>query len=309
MHMTAAVAYGFVESPDHERRQIVDYLRTQARDEMVEHAEKVASERVFEREYNVWDVHTATDRWWVVTCPTNLYNQRDFKSMDGVISFHIGLTARVLAKSARTAPSDPDPRFQRARRQWEQAADAQNEADEAEEFQAVGMRCRETLISFAQGVATDELVPAGDEHPRSGDFVHWSELIASAVAVGTSAARLRSYLRTLAKETWDYVSWLTHAKNATIIDSELAMQMTGHLLAMFELAIERKERGATERCPLCGSYRLTIDEHFDEETDDFMSVRLCEACEWSQEFEPDHLHAVPSEPGEVRGACLPSSEL
>src|SRR4051794_8842347 len=97
---------------------------TQARDETVEHAEKVASERVFHRRCDVWDVHTDKDRWWVVTNPTNLYTQRDFKSMDGVLTFHIGLTTRLFAKDARSAPDGPEPRFGRMRRQWEQAAEA-----------------------------------------------------------------------------------------------------------------------------------------------------------------------------------------
>jgi hypothetical protein len=47
-----------MESPERQRREIVDYLRTQARDESVEHAEKIASERVFGRSYDVWDVHS-----------------------------------------------------------------------------------------------------------------------------------------------------------------------------------------------------------------------------------------------------------
>ena len=64
-----------------------------------------------------------------------------FKSMDEVLSFHIGLIARVMARQARKAPDRPEPRLERTRRQWEQAAEAQEEADEAEEFQAVGARC------------------------------------------------------------------------------------------------------------------------------------------------------------------------
>lgn len=134
------------------------------------------------REYDVWDIHTDRDRWWVVTSPTNLYSQQDFKSMDGVLSFHIGLMARVMAREERKAPSRPAPRLERTRRQWEQAAEAQNEADEAEVFQAVGMRCRETLVSFAHAMSADEIVPQGGERPKGSDFVHWAELVVDSAA-------------------------------------------------------------------------------------------------------------------------------
>jgi len=44
-----------------------------------------------------WDVQCAESRWWVVTNPTNLYDQADFKSRDVVLTFHIGLMLRAAA--------------------------------------------------------------------------------------------------------------------------------------------------------------------------------------------------------------------
>lgn len=35
---------------------------------------ELVSERVFGCEYDVWDVHTDKERWWV-TSPTNFYSQ------------------------------------------------------------------------------------------------------------------------------------------------------------------------------------------------------------------------------------------
>jgi hypothetical protein len=61
---------------DREAKAIKEYVEGQARgQEKVLHAEKVASERIFGREHDVWDVHTDKERWWVVTEPTNLYSQ------------------------------------------------------------------------------------------------------------------------------------------------------------------------------------------------------------------------------------------
>jgi hypothetical protein len=33
----------------------------------VRHAERIKAERIFGREYEVWDVHTNESRWWVIT--------------------------------------------------------------------------------------------------------------------------------------------------------------------------------------------------------------------------------------------------
>lgn len=196
-----------VESPEHEQRWVIEYMEAEAPDLLVEHAEKITSERVFSREYEVWDVHTRSqgrgrpvrERWWVITNPTNLYSQRDYKSMDYTLSFHIGLMARVFARQAMKAPDRPEPRLERTRRQWEQAAEAAAAAEEAEEFQAVGVRCREALVSFVQAIGTAALVPGGENPPKASDFIHWSEHIANAVAPGSSADDLRGYLKAIAK--------------------------------------------------------------------------------------------------------------
>jgi hypothetical protein len=298
-----------VDSPEHQRRSIVEYMELEARDETVTHAEKIVSERVFSNEYFVWDVHTDKGRWWVVGPPTNLYSQQDFKSMDGVLSFHVGLMARLMAREARKAPNRPEPRLEKTRRQWEQAAEAQVNADEAEEFQAVGVRCRETLLSFVHAVGTPVLVPEGEAPPKASDFIHWSQKIADAVAPGTSAAHLRSYLKAVGKESWEYVQWLTHAKNAARPDGEIAVEMVAHFLSLFEQAIERQERGGPDRCPSCGSYRVVGDEEYDFDAGTVVRRRLCEACNWSEEYEPEPLGPPPPPRPPVEGDCLPSSDL
>jgi hypothetical protein len=294
-----------MDSPEHERRHVVEYMEAEARDETVEHAEKITAERVYGEEYSVWDVHTDEARWWVIGPGMNLYSQKRFKSMDEVLSFHIGLIARVMARQARKAPDRPEPRLERTRRQWEQAAEAQEAADEAEEFQAVGARCRETLLSFVHAMGTEALLPETETPPVASDFIHWSEKIANAVAPGESADELRSYLKAISKSTWKYVSWLTHAKNATRTEGDIAVQMVAHFLLLFEEAIERKERGGPERCPSCSSYRVVGDEVFDFENETVTRRRLCQACGWSEEYEPEPLGPPPPPPREPpEGECV-----
>ncbi len=295
-----------MDSPEHELRRVSEYVEAEAPDEKVEHAEKINEERVFGVEYAVWDVHTDKGRWWVVDPPTNLYSQKRFKSMDEVLSFHIGLIARVNARQALKAPERPEPRLERTRRQWEQAAQAQEDADEAEEFQAVGARCRETLLSFVHAIGTEDILPEGASPPAASDFIHWSERIADAVAPGSSNADLRAYLKAVAKAAWKYVAWLTHAKNATRPDGDIAVQAVAHFLSLFEEAIERKERGGPERCPNCGSYRVVGDEEFDWENDTVTRRRLCEVCDWGEQYEPEPLGppAPPPSPEPPTGDCV-----
>jgi hypothetical protein len=155
-------------------------------------------------------------------------------------------------------------------RRWQQAFEAYESGDEAENFQAVGMRLRECLVSFIGETTNDELVPAGTERPKNADFKGWTELLANALAGGDSSAKLRSYLKSIAVETWTYVNWLTHAKNAVRMDAEIGLKTVEHLLGMFTAARLRLGRTST-RCEECGSYRVVGG--------------MCEHCEW---VDPDY---------------------
>lgn len=268
---------------------MIDYLHSQVDDETVEHAEKIASERILGQRHDVWDVRTDEGRWWVVTGGTNLYSQDDFDSMDFVLSFHIGLTARVWDRASREAPDRPEPRLARTRRQWEQAAEAQNDAEEAEEFQAVGMRCRETLVSFAHAMADDGIVGVGQDAPKDSDFVGWSELVANAVAPGEKNGRLRAYLKGASRKAWEYVGWLTHAKNAGRFHGDLAVEIVGHVLSLFEQTIWHAEMDVPDRCPECESYRVSPDWRIDAENEQIISAQVCAACGWYEERDPEPL--------------------
>jgi len=159
----------------------------------------------------------------------------------------------------RGAPDDA----QRARlapvwRRWEQAAETLDMAEEAEDFQAVGMKCRECLIQLVRSLAKPEMVPSGQEVPQRSNFISWSELIANAIAAGGSAERVRGHLKATAKSTWELVGWLTHANGAARHDAAFLLDATHSVLAAFGSAVMRYESESPERCPNCGSYNLDI---------------------------------------------------
>lgn len=267
-----------IDTQDRERQYIVDYLASQAPDEVVEHLEKVKSERVLGRWIDVWDVHTNKDRLWVITAPTNLYLQGQFPSLEIALSFHVGLTARVSERQDRTARPEQAARFAKAWRAWEQAGEALNEADEAEEFQAVGMRCRQSLLAFVKEAAS--LAPASVKAlPKAGDFVGWSDLLADTIAAGSSAERRRGYLKSIAGSTWELVNWLTHAESASQFEAHFSYMATEHTLSSWSVALMRFEFGVPDRCPKCASYRLVTYSRPDK-PGDVRNFTTCDVCGW-----------------------------
>jgi hypothetical protein len=161
----------FKSSPQ-EAQEIKDYVEWQARgEEKVLHAEKVASERIFGRDYDVWDVHTDKERWWVITSPTNLYSQRLMPSLDYTLSFHIGLMARVAGQRGPEGTNAEQEFLLITNRKMTQASEAFDKADEAEEFQSVGMRCRECLLTLIRELENGSDIGAGEGRPKAGDFL------------------------------------------------------------------------------------------------------------------------------------------
>jgi hypothetical protein len=92
-------------------------------------------------------------------------------------------------------------------------------------------------------------------------------------------------------------------KNATRPDGDIAVQAVAHFM-LFEEAIERKERGGPERCPSCGSYRVVGHEDFDLDNETTTQLRLCEACDWQEVYEPEPLGPPPPPPKLPDGDCV-----
>jgi hypothetical protein len=266
----------FTLSNPSSKRAITNYVEIQAR-ERVLHAEKIKTEHLFDRDYDCWDVHTDKDRFWVITAPTNLYSQRLFPSLDFTLSFHVGVSIRIMA-GRRGAPSEAHKsRLTVAWRRWEDGAAALDAAEEAEEFQAVGMRCRECLIQLVRSLSKPEMVPQGQDPPQKANAVAWCDLIANHVAAGDSADRIRGHLKTNAKTTWELAGWLTHANGARHADAEFVLDATNYVISAFGSAVIRFESGSPERCPKCGSYSLDVG--FNPELRR-PYVWECEKCHW-----------------------------
>ena len=281
-----------------ERDAILAYFVNQMGDDPVVHLEKVAVERVGANVHDIWDVHCENSRWWAVSNPLNLYSQADFKSRDVVLTFHIGLMARVFNRERIPITESAAALLPTAWRLWEEAVEAMTTSREAEDFQAVGIRLRECLVSFGGEIADADLVPEGTTAPLGASVVEWSNLLADRLAPGTHGEQLRSYVKKLARETWDLVNKLTHDKKAGSYDAEIGVAAVSHFLSTITAARMRWDAGDPARCGSCGSYHL--------------SAGTCLRCGWN---DPDYWDLPPAEISDAELAdrlaepCTPSSDI
>jgi hypothetical protein len=268
-----------IERDPHREKEIAEYVELQAKGESVKHVEKVKEEIVIGEVYEIWDVTTDQDRWWVITNLTNLYSQRHFPSLDYTLSFHIGLMMRLRSRPEGARSDDPSP-FDDVFRRQEQAKQRFDEAREAEDYQAVGMHLRECLISLIgvlrRRVAIDALV----QRPQDSNFVAWSELLMDELCRGNHNKELRQYLKGAAKDTWQLVNWLTHDRSANKTASSIAIHACDTVVGHFVQILERGKADRTKECPLCKSrqIRTHFDPSIEPDGDYYMT---CAVCEWS----------------------------
>lgn len=268
-----------VERDPHSEKDISDYVELEARDETVRHVEKVKQEVVLGDVYEIWDVTTDKDRWWVITNLTNLYSQRHFPSLDYTLSFHIGLMMRLRSRPAGATSEEPTP-FDEVFRRQEQAKNRHDNAVEPEDYQAVGMQLRECLISLIAALRRRVNVGSDMERPQDANFVAWNALLIDEMCNGNSNKELRQYLKTTARETWQLVNWLTHDRSANKTASSIAIHACDTVVGHFVQVLERERTDRTDQCPLCKS--RNIRTHFDiaiEPDGDYYIT--CGVCDWS----------------------------
>lgn len=266
---------------DQERTVILDYVASQVTGERVILAQKLYTERVGPVVHDIWDVHTNAARWWVVTPPTMLYSQEQFPNMDLALTFHVGLCVR-MPRGARAALDDlwAEP-FIACARGLDDVRDALGLAVEVQDFQAVGVRTREVLISLMN--AAQELLAADvpKPHPNGADVTGWADVVGNVLFPGSSNAHRRRLAKKATEEAWEFDNWLTHAHNAGPHDAEAALELTTLVVAMFSTALVRRARGVPDQCPECGSRKLSPERAVDPADQQNIYERaVCDRCAW-----------------------------
>lgn len=268
-----------VDNDPHSEMDIARYVEVEAPDENVQHVECIKREIVLGDIYDIWDVATDKDRWWVITNFTNLYSQKRFPSLDYTLSFHIGLMMRLKSRSDRVDASDPSP-FDEVLRRGEQAQDRHDSAVEAEDYQAVGMLLRECLISLVNALRRRTEISEEVERPQDSNFNGWTDTLMNQLCGGGSNKELRQHLKNTAKETWQLVNWLTHARSANTTASSIAIHACQTTIGHFIQILEKSRADKTDLCPVCRS--RNVRTHFDIAiSPDGDYYTSCGVCDWN----------------------------
>lgn len=268
-----------VDRDPHSERDIARYVELEAAGEIVQHVERVKREVAVGEIYEVWDVTTDKDRWWVITNLTNLYSQKRFPSLDYTISFHIGLMARLRSREARIDPAEPTP-FDEVIRRVDQAQERYDSAVEVEDFQAVGMLLREGLLSLVSALRQRVPLETLADKPLNGNFIAWSDLFANELLAGSSNKDLRQMLKNAAKDAWQVANWLTHTRSASRTTSSLVIHSCQTVVGHYIQALEGGRADKVGKCPVCKSNDLR--SHFDIDIPpDGNYYTSCGVCDWT----------------------------
>lgn len=272
-----------MEMSEAEERRIRDYVNSQSpADDQAGLVQKVGSRRILGRERDLYDVHCAESRWWVITDPTNLYSQDDFPEMEQALIFHIGLQVFMAERERTELEEEQLEHVNTAWRRFSQAVDAMNTAEESEDYQGVGIKCRDALIALVKTHADAEWIGDLDERPKAADFKGWANIFADRLSDG----RMRGYLKAIVDKTWDLTVWLQHNSNATPLDADIVIEATGQVLQVMSKLMRQRENGPTPRCPKCESYRLEEDiDQVMEPEPGFYESTVCGSCGWRTERE------------------------
>jgi hypothetical protein len=282
-------------------KEIAVYVEGQAHgEETVQNVERVKTEYVMGAPYEIWDVSTDKERWWVITNPTNLYSQKHFPSLDYTLSFHVGLMMRVMSRS-KEDEGEASP-FDEVIRRQVQAADRLEKAIEAVDFQAVGMQLRECLISLA-GVARRRVeVDKSDEHPKDADVVGWNRVLMGKLCPGERNDELRGYMKALVERAWPLVNWLTHHRHANKTAALVALDAVDAIVKHYVRLLSRERADRTDQCPRCAS--RNVRTFFDIAiVPDGAYFESCRECGWDSH--PGYPEDDDEAAGEAEGAEAP----
>ena len=249
----------------------------------MQHVEKVKEEAIVGEIYEIWDVVTDKNRWWVITNMTNLYLQQHFPSLDFTLSCHVGLMMRLRSRPEGPQSNDPSP-FDDVFRRQEQAKNRFDRAVESEDYQAVGMQLRECLISLVGALRRRVEITGSHERPQDANFVAWTALLADELCSGASNKELRQYLKGVARDTWQLVNWLTHDRNANETPCLIAIHGCDTVVGHFIQLLERSKTENPKHCPLCKS--RNVRTHFDPALgSDGEYYSTCGVCDWNSHVE------------------------
>lgn len=239
----------------------------------------------------VWNVKTDTDGdWWVVegdTVPMNLYSQSAYYfGADEVYSFHMGLMQRMSAAQDEYNPEDfvngvtLDAEIApQLFRKLKSVAALIDTAKEIENFQAIGVQCRETLIELGNHIYNPMMAGSG-EQPQASNFKRKSELFIQFYLKGSENSDYRNIIKKLTEATWDYANKITHSRSATYYEVSTCVTLCISLVGVYENILQKVFDPLSQyHCSICQSKKLSIVGDDSDEDGIVQKLYLhCEEC-------------------------------
>ena len=240
---------------------------------------------------NVWNVKTKTDSYWVVegeNAPMNLYTQNGhYFSADEAYSFHMGITQRLTKRHNDNfkhiideLPLDIE-RIKSISRKLNLASEKLSFDLEPEEFQSIGLICREALVDLSKELCERNEEMIKEKGFKTSDFKNVSSEFINLYIPGSSNADLRNYSRKITEIAWSYSSAIVHSPNKTFPDVKIALLFTSMAVSIIENLFLKYIGFDNELvCEKCGSKKVNILEI---EQNKFIGI--CESCKYEKELE------------------------
>ena len=256
----------------------------------------------------VWNVKTDTDGdWWVVegdNIPMNLYPQSAYYfGSDEVYSFHMGLMQRMSISQDDYVPEDfvngltlgaeIAPQLFRKLKNVSALIDT---AKEVEDFQAIGVQCREILVELGNHIYQPVMVENEEEQPQASNFKRKSELFVRYYLKGPDNTDYRSIIKKLTEATWDYANKITHSRSATFYEASTCVTLCISLVGLYENIIQKvSDPIAQYSCSSCKSKKLSIIGNESDDTGAVSKLYLrCEECGATTEIMLEKNGSMPS---------------
>lgn len=234
---------------------------------------------------NVWNVKTEDEAYWVVegdSAPMNLYSQgANYFSADEAYSFHMGLTQRLSKRHQNEFKHIIDEiplnieHLKSINRKLNMASEKLDIHLEPEEFQSIGLLCRESLIDLSKELCERNPEIVKEKGLKKSDFKGVSNAFIDYYIPGPQNSDLRNYSRKMVDSAWSYNSMVVHSQNKKYPDAKIALLFTSAVVSLIE-NLFYKYLGFDQElaCSECGSLQIEFLEYEKDKI-----KQICKKCE------------------------------
>jgi hypothetical protein len=133
-----------------------------------------------------------------------------------------GVVSKIQTRGLGAEIQEAETGWKRVDNQLAQLRERFATARSVEDFQALGLLCRDIFISLAEATFADEHLPKGEEIPGSADAKRRLAMVVDAVAAGVPNRELRVLL----KANLDLANKVQHTRAATLDEAAIVAEAT-----------------------------------------------------------------------------------